>query len=119
MVHLLFSWLFAAIGFLVAARALQPGFQVRDGFAGALVAAGLFGVLNALVGWFVFFALGIATLGVGFLLAFVTRIVANAIVLKLTDALTQRLTIRGFGPAVLGALIISIVGVVGDVLVRR
>jgi putative membrane protein len=72
-----------------------------------------------LVGWLLFVIIGIGTLGLGFLLAFVTRWVVNAILLKVTDALTDRLTIRGFGPALLAALVMSVLGTFGEYLVTR
>jgi putative membrane protein len=58
--------------------------------------------------------LGIASLGLGFLLAFITRWIVNAILLKLTDALTDRLNIRSFSTALLGALLISLFGTLGQ-----
>lgn len=115
---LLLSWLFAAVGFLLAARLLQPSFKLSGGFGSALVVAAVFGILNALIGWLLFVVIGVVTLGIGFLLGFITRLVVNAIVLKLTDALTDRLQIRGFGSALAGAAIISVVGAIGDLLVR-
>ncbi len=117
--HLLLAWLFAAVGFVVAERLLGPSFKVSGGFGSTLIVAALFGVLNALVGWAVFLAIGVLTLGIGFLLAFLTRLVANAVVLKLTDVLSERLKITGFFPAVAGAAIISVVAALGDFLVRH
>jgi putative membrane protein len=113
---LLLSWAILTVAVLVAA-AVVPGFKVR-GVGGALVAAGIFGVLNWLIGWLIFVALGIVTLGVGFLLAFLTRWVASAIVLKITSGLTDRLQIRGFGSALLAALVMSLAGTAGEYLLR-
>jgi putative membrane protein len=62
--------------------------------------------------------LGIATLGLGFLLAFITRWVVNAIVLKLTDALTDHLKIDSFGWALGGALLMSVLMTLGEWVVR-
>ena len=52
------------------------------------------------------------------LLAFITRWVINAIILTIVDALTDRLTIDGFGWALGGALLMSALGTLGEWLVR-
>lgn len=105
MLHLLVSWLVLSL-VVLATAALLPGFRVR-GFSGALVVAALFGVLNVLIGWLLFVAIGIGTLGIGFVLAFITRWVVNAILLKIVDAMTDRLKIDGFRWALFGAACIS------------
>ena len=51
------------------------------------------------------------------LLAFITRWIVDAILLQLTNALTDRLTIRGYGTALVGALLISLFGTFGQWLV--
>ncbi len=107
MVSLLITWLITSLAVWITAIVL-PGFSVKN-FTSAILVAAIFGILNALIGWLIFGALGIVTLGLGFLLAFITRVIVNAILLKLTDALTDHLTIKGFGNAILGALIISLV----------
>lgn len=106
MMTLLLTWLFASIGFLLAG-AFVPGFKVQ-GFGNAAVAAALFGILNALFSGLLYFFLGVATLGLGFLLGFLTNWIVSAIVLKITDALTRRLTIVGFLPAIVGGIVISL-----------
>ena len=114
MYQLLISWAVLTLGFWVAAT-LLPGVTIPRVKYAILVAA-LFGVLNTVLGFALFAFIGIGTLGIGFLLAFVTRCVVDAIVLKLTDALTSRLTIRGFGSALLCALIMSAVGTVSQMV---
>lgn len=113
---LLLSWLILTIAFWLTAMVL-PGFHVKS-FGSAIVVAAIFGVLNVLIGWLLFGVIGIATLGIGFLLAFLTRWVVNAILLKLTDAITDRLTIDSFGNALLGALVISLIGTAAEWLLR-
>ena len=56
------------------------------------------------------------TLGLGFLLVFVTRTIVNAIVLKITDALSSSLSIDGFGYALLGAIAMSAIGTLSQAL---
>jgi putative membrane protein len=105
---LLISWLLLTLAVL-ATSAIIPGFRVK-GFGSAILVAALIGILNALLGWFFFAVIGIATLGLGFLLAFITRWIVNAIILKIADALTSRLSIRSFGTAMLAALVMAGLG---------
>lgn len=62
--------------------------------------------------------LGVATLRLGFVFSFVTRLVVSAIVLLIADKLSCRLTVRGFVPALLAASIIALTGSVGDLVLR-
>jgi len=57
-------------------------------------------------------------LGLGFLLAFLTRWLVNDILLKVTDAVSKSLTIRSFGMALVGALRMSLHGTLGEAAVR-
>lgn len=111
---LLVSWLVLSLVVLATAK-LLPGVRVSR-FVDALVVAALLGVLNVLIGWFLFAIIGLATLGLGFVLAFVTRWVVNAILLKLVDKLTTRLTIVGWANAFLAALIMSGLGTLAEIL---
>jgi uncharacterized membrane protein YvlD (DUF360 family) len=66
------------------------------------------------LGKLVFVLIGIGTLGLGFLLAFVTRFVATALLLKLTDSLSDSLEIKNFRTAFVAALIVSATGTVAE-----
>ena len=112
---LIISWLVLALAVWVTAMIL-PGFKVK-GFRGALIVAIVFGLLNWALGWVLFVVIGVGTLGLGFLLAFVTRWVVDAILLKMTDALMDSLTIKGFGWAMAAALIMSLVGTFAEYLI--
>jgi putative membrane protein len=113
---LLLSWLILSFAVWLTAVIL-PGFHVRS-FGSAIVIAALFGVLNFFLGWIFFAVFTVATLGLAWLFAFLTRWIINAILLKLTDALTDRLTIDGFGWALAGALMMSALGTLGEWLLR-
>jgi putative membrane protein len=76
-------------------------------------------VLEFFLGWLLFVLLGIASLGLGFLFAFITRLVVSAVVLKIADSMSDRLTIRGFVPAVLGALVLALTSSVADFVLHR
>ncbi len=114
--HLILHWFILGLAMLVGA-AIVPGVRVR-GFGSALIVAALFALLNMLLGRLIFVLIGVATLGLGFLLAFLTRWIVDAIVLKLAAGLTDRIAIQGFTPALLLALVMSAVAAGGDYLVR-
>jgi putative membrane protein len=113
---LVLSWLILSLAVWVTAVVL-PGFHVKS-FGSAILVAALFGVLNFFLGWLFFAIFTIATLGLAWLLAFITRWIINAIILKITDALTDHLTIDSFAWALGGALMMSAIGTLGEILVR-
>lgn len=114
MLEFLLSWLILSLG-VYGAAVLLPGVHLRNFKSAILVAAGL-GILNVLIGWFLFFVLGLGTLGLGFLFAFVTRWVVDAILLKLIDKFSRSLRIDSFFSALGAALIIAAIGFVGELL---
>lgn len=90
--------------------AVVPGVQVQRGLTSYLVIALIFAVVNVLVRpllKLLSFPLLLLTLGL-FL------VVINAAMFGLTALLTDRMSVDGFGPAVLAALIISAVTWTGD-----
>ena len=112
MSHIIATWLVLSVAVWLTS-VLLPGFKVR-GLGGVLVVAALFGILNWALGWLLFVLIGIGTLGIGFLLAFLTRWIVDAILLKITDAMTDRLEIRSFSWALAAALVMSAVGTVAE-----
>lgn len=115
--RLILSWLILSLAVWVTA-AILPGFHIK-GVKSAIIVAAIFGVLNFLLGWLLFGIFTVATLGIAWLLAFITRWIINAILLVLTDKLTDHLKIDGFRWALGGALVMSLVGTLGEWLVRR
>lgn len=90
---------------LSAAAWLLDGISLSGGFFDVLLVALVFGLLNALLKpILLFFSLPflIVTLG---LFAFVV----NALVLMLTASLTDAMSVSGFGAALLGSLVVSLV----------
>jgi putative membrane protein len=112
----LLSWLILSVAVYITAVVL-PGFKVSS-FGGAIWVALLLGALQWVVGWFLFVVIGIGTLGIGFLFAFITRWLVTAILLKLVDMMSSSLKIRSFGVAFIGALFMSGLGTLGQWLVR-
>ena len=112
---LILSWAVLSIAVWMAAE-LLPGVKLKDRWSAVVVAA-IFGVSNALLGWLLFVVIGIATVGLAWLLAFLTRFIVDAILLKLTDALTDRIEIDGFRWALGAALVMAVVGTAAEWLV--
>ena len=86
------------------------------GEAGTYLWIGLiFGVVNAIVGPILrLLSLPFVVLTLGLFL-----LVVNAALLGLTAALSDRLTVDGFGTALIGGLILALVGWVADQLLDR
>ena len=82
---------------------IVPGMAV-DGVGHALLAGLVLGIVNALVRpLLVFLTLPITIITLGLFL-----LVINALMLKLAAALVPGLHVRGFGAALLGALLLSV-----------
>lgn len=114
--ELLLSWLILSFAVWVT-DAVLPGFHVKSAKSAVIVAA-IFGILNFLLGWLLFAIFTVATLGLAWLLAFITRWIINAILLVITDKLTDHLKIDSFNWALGGALVMSLVGTFGEWVVR-
>lgn len=113
--HLIVSWLTLSLGLYVTAM-LVPGFEVRNGFRGALLVGALFGALHFAIGWFLFVLIGIGTLFIGFVFAFLTRWIVTAIVLKLVDSLSETLVINRFRTALVGSAVLGIFSAVSEII---
>jgi putative membrane protein len=118
MKELILSWLVLALSVWVA-TAVVSGVRVRGGLGSYLMIAALFGLLNLFVGKILFLFIGVGTLGLGFVFAFLTRLVVDALLLKVTDALSDRLDIQSFGSAFFAALVMSGVGVGAEWLLHH
>lgn len=115
---LLVSFGVLVVSLFVAARILD-GMEVKGGLGNYVVVALLFGVTNTFLGPALYHAIGIGTLGVGYVLGFASRLAATAIVLKLVDAFTDRLRVKDFKTAFLAALLMSVTTSACEVLIDR
>ena len=113
--HILIQWLVLSFAFWLTSRII-PGFHIAR-VGDAIVVAAIFGIVNFFLGKILYYAIGILTLGVGLLLSVITHWFVNAILLKITNALTHRLVVRSFGVALVAALVMSILGRIGIHLV--
>ncbi|MDH3731515.1 MAG: phage holin family protein [Acidimicrobiia bacterium] len=90
---------------LWVAAGLIGGITLEEGFWKLVLAAAVFGIVNAfLKPLLILLSLPAVILSLG-----IALIVINAVLLVITDALTDALEIENFGSALLGALVISAV----------
>src|SRR5262245_56760466 len=104
--RLLVRWLISAVALMIVAHVIS-GFKVTD-FVAALIAAAVIGLINATLGVLVkvlTFPLTIITLGL-FL------IVVNAVMLRIATLFVRGFEVQGWGPALVGALLLSLVSAV-------
>ena len=114
--HLLAAWVTLAFGLWIIS-ALVPGFRVK-GFQGALIGGAVFAVLHFFLGTILFAMIGVGTLFLGFLFAFITRWIVTAIILKLADAFSDNIEIDSFGTALIASALLSVLSAIRDVLLR-
>jgi putative membrane protein len=111
--ELLISWALLAITFAVTSWLLD-GMEVTGGFWGYLWVSLLFGIVNAIIGTILrilTFPLTLLTLGL-------FSIIVNALLLQITDALSDHFTIDEFWwTAIWGAIIMAIVLVLLNLIV--
>ena len=108
--RLLISLLLNTLALIITAY-IVPGFQVAN-FQSALLAAIVLGVINTFIKpvlLFLTLPLTVVTLG---LFVFVV----NAIVLFLTSYFVTGLTINGWLPAILGAIVLSVISTILSML---
>jgi putative membrane protein len=102
MLSLLVNWLVSALALWLVAR-IVSGVEVRD-FSAAVIAAAVVAVVNFFIGpilrffgWpLIFLTLGLFTL------------VINAVLLMLASFFTPGFRVRGFVPALIGSLLLTV-----------
>lgn len=101
---ILVKWLIMTLAIMVAA-ALLPGMRVRS-FGTALLASLVLGIVNVLVRpLIILLTLPLTILTLGLFL-----FVINALMLQLAAAIVPGFEVRGFGSALLGSIVISLIG---------
>jgi len=104
--RVLLTWAIFSFAFWLTSK-IVPGFRIA-GLWDAVFVAAIFGIVNWLLGTLLYGSLVVLTLGIAYLLSFLTHWFVNAILLKITDALTSRLEVRSFGTALIAALVMSL-----------
>ena len=102
MLRLILNWVLSAIALLIVSRVVS-GFRI-DSFATALVAALVFGLLNATVG----LLLKLVTLPLTILTLGVFLVVVNAFMLEFASNFVRGFHIYSFAAAFWGALVLAI-----------
>lgn len=102
----LIHWLLNAIGLMIVAH-LVPGFRVA-GFGAALLAAVAIGLVNATIG----FLLVLLTLPLTVLTFGLFFFVVNALLLWMAAALVPGFALDGFGAALLGSIVLTLVNTI-------
>jgi putative membrane protein len=112
MLHAILNWFVDALALWLVARII-PGIEVRD-FGAALIATLVIAVVNFFVGPVLkFFSLPFIILTLGLFL-----LVINALLLKLASLFTPGFRVRGFLPALLGSIVLTILRYILQALVR-
>lgn len=100
---------------IVVTASLLPGIVIADNEVGTLLTIGLvIGIVNA----FVKPVIKLLTLPLTILTLGLFLLVVNALMLLLADALLPQLTVDGFLTALLGGIIMAIVGIVVERLLE-
>jgi putative membrane protein len=114
LISLLVRWAVLAATFAITSWILS-GMTINGGFWSVVWVSAIFGIVNVLIGTIV----RILTLPLTILTLGLFAIVINALLLELTDWITDRLTIDDFfWTAIWAAIILAIVGMILDVVVR-
>ena len=100
---LIFRWLILSVAIMVSAH-LLAGIHV-DGYGTALISALVLGILNAFFRPILF----ILTLPINVLTLGLFTFVINAVLLLMTSGIIGGLVVDGFGSALFGSLIISLI----------
>jgi len=103
MLYLIVNWFLTALSLIIVAH-IVPGFQVKS-FGSALIAALVIGLINSTLGLLLkilTFPLTIVTFGL-FLF------VINALILLMTSGLVSGFYVQSFGPALIGAVVLTLV----------
>jgi putative membrane protein len=112
LVALLIRWALLGVAFAITAWLLD-GMNISGGFWSYVWVAAIFGIVNAIIGTF----LRIITFPLTVLTPGLFAVIVNAILLSITDWLTDRLTIDEFWwTAIWAAIIMAIVSMVLDLM---
>jgi putative membrane protein len=112
MISLIVRWVLNAFSLYIVAKIL-PGIHLLD-FGSALIAVIIIGLVNALIKPLLF----LLTLPVTIITFGLFALVLNALMLMLASALTPGFKIDGFGTALLGSILLSIVTTILHSLVQ-
>ena len=113
LVRVLVNWLVMTVA-VWAATAVVPGIDVPGGLVTYLGVSLLFGLVNAVLGPL----LHLVTLPLSVLTFGMFALVVNGLLLSVTAAVSSNLDVKGIGSAILGALVISVVTTLLELVLR-
>lgn len=113
MPQFLLTWLVTAVSLMITAYII-PGFVINS-FIAALIAAIVLGLVNAIVKpLLVLLTLPLTIVTLGLFL-----FVINALIIWLAGVLTPGFVVTGFGPALIGSIVLTLVTSLINFLVGR
>ncbi len=112
MIRVVMRWVMNAIALYIVAKIL-PGIHLTD-FASALIAVLIIGLVNALIKPLLF----LLTLPVTILTLGLFSLVLNALMFMLASAIAPGFKIDGFGTALLGSILFSVITTILHSLVQ-
>lgn len=112
MLRLLLHWLLSALALILTSH-LVPGFEVRNVRA-ALVAALVIGLLNATIG----LVLKIITFPISILTFGLFLLVINGVMILVASSIVQGFTVVGMVPALWGAVVLALLGMLIRAIAR-
>jgi putative membrane protein len=113
MKSLLIRWLLNALALILTDK-LIAGISV-DGFGAALIAALVLGIVNAVIRPVVV----LLTVPINFITLGLFTLVINGLMLLLAAKVVDGFNVDGFFPAVIGALVLSIISAVLNMIIRE
>lgn len=105
--NILLTWAALSLGMFLSSQLLAR-MEIRGGIGGHLIVGAGFGIVLALTGWAIHLALGLMTFGLTWVFGFVGQVLVGAIVLKITDLMSERLKVDGIGTALVASLILTV-----------
>lgn len=112
MIKIILRWVTSALALYIVAK-LLPGIHLSD-FGSALIAVLIIGLVNALIKPILF----LLTLPVTILTFGLFTFILNALMLMLASAITPGFKLDGFGTALLGSILLSIVTTIFHSLIQ-
>jgi putative membrane protein len=106
MLSILLVWILTSVALIITSYVV-PGFKI-SGFGAAMIASVVIGLFNAILRPILLFL----TLPINILTLGLFTFVVNAIVLKLAASLLSGFEIDGWGSAIIGAVVLSLVHLV-------
>lgn len=109
MIDILVTWAALTAAMWVAAG-LLPNMEIRGGLKTHVTVSAGVGLMMLVTGWIFHLLLGVLSVGLSFVFAFLARVLVGALALKILEALRKDVRVEGFGTALAASLVISLIG---------